>query len=154
MSLYGVYQNFILRIEQISPTSTLERRRFVHYDPDHIMAEDSDGLQRAVVVKWEGSEEDTGITDMAQREAEHKIIVSVAYPGTWPWDRLHEIVASDRNDLIKQLRDPAKYVGIQGNETLDVGLQRRWRNNDTLEIIDGGGALLSIAFSCNVLELE
>jgi hypothetical protein len=138
-------RNIIYWLEVTTPTSTLVRNRFESYDPNRRDCPlDSAGL-RKFWVEWMGSGGDLadadGATDMDNRESNHVARLHVEYP-TAPLEltELQCLIASDRHDIRKALRDPAKFtVGYRDNSgtyaTTDTGVFNRWFTGDEINKI-------------------
>lgn len=150
-----ILQNFVWRIEQIAPTSTLETKLFRSFDPWKLKGQESSGLQRGFFVTWAGSEADLDVQDGATRTAKHRIAVSVIYAPQVPYLQVQQLVVLDRHDLLKQLRNPDSWKGYSdSNPTDELGLNSRFRTEDSLDAEDRQGWVYQSTWECTVYEVE
>jgi hypothetical protein len=131
-------RNIVYHLEAATPTSTRVRNRFEYYCPAHRECPFDAGGFRKFWVELLGSGADEGATDMDNREAECAAYVHVEYP-TDPLDllELQCLIASDRHDLRKILRDEAKWrLGYkdQGGTyaSTATGVFNRWIDGDEI----------------------
>jgi hypothetical protein len=137
-------RNIVYWMESSTPTSGIVRNRWELYDPNHReCATDSAGY-RKFWVQWMGSNDDGAATDMDNREALHTIRLHVEYP-TSPLEiiRLYSLIASDRHDIRKILRDQSKYsVGYKDDTgvyaSTDTGIMNRWFTGDEINTTISG----------------
>jgi len=111
-------RNFVYWLEATTPTSTISRNRWESYDPNRADCPlDSAGV-RKFWVEWIGSGPDAygeeGASDIEGRESQQTVRLHVEYP-TAPLEimDLQSLIASDRHDIRKLFRDPAKFVGYK-----------------------------------------
>lgn len=155
-----VLKNFQYRIEAITPTSTDYRATFVMYDPLKIVAKRSSGFERRFFVAWHNSDADiqSNVSHAENgycRTADHDYTVEVSYPALLPYDDMIALICDDRHDLIKQLREPDKWVGYDSSHaTTDIGLWRRLRVSDELETNDNGIWTFRQRWRCYINEVE
>jgi hypothetical protein len=127
-----VYQNFVWRIETLSPTSTLAKKGFTFNNrPLNLIPDQSSGMTREFTLYWEGSDPDHAPTDITERTAEHSFMLDVAYSTKLGADVLFPLMLADRHDLMALLRDTAGYRGYNASNTnTDLFLWRRWHKGD------------------------
>lgn len=141
-NLSYAYQNFIWRLEAITPTSTTSSFKFRSFDPLKRSPKRSTGDVRKFSVSWlgsgaDGEDEAPDANDMYSRTARHNFEIKIEYPAVYPWDTMQQLVADDRHDILKALRNQANNVGYNAsNTTTDIGLWERRRTSDSLEIND------------------
>ena len=134
-TLDKVLINFQWRIEAIDATSTISGKRFFRFDPRDLGRTESGGLERGFFVTWLGSEPQQAVTDQWQWVCSHRFMIEVMYAPIRGWQESHELVLSDRWDLIKALRDDSLYVGFSDdNSTTDLDLIDRYFEGDGLDI--------------------
>lgn len=134
-TLDKVLLNFQWRISSIAPTSTICGKGFFLKDPRDLANGESTGLERGFQVTWAGSEPQQAVTDQWQWVCNHRFIVEVLYSPTRGWQESHELVLSDRWDLIKALRDDALFVGYDAdNAATDLDVIDRWFEGDDFAV--------------------
>lgn len=148
-NLHRVLENFIYQIEQISPTSTLQRSRFINFDPSMTNPD----VARNFYVEWMDSDPDLSSSDSDRREASHQYRVHVFYPFILSWNKMHELISKDRHDLAHRLRRKQYCVGYSGNTSAEIGLLNRNRSGDELNKT-GDVWELSIGWRCKISEDE
>lgn len=170
-TLHRVRENFIYWIEQITPTNTSAvDREFQWVDSARFSASgDSSGHARNFDVVWSPGEEDhivgsqLVIDALNSRIAEHMFVVRLFLPASWLSGDLHNVMLDDRHDVIKQLGDPAKWVGYDAsNTTTEIGLYDRVKVTEELvkEAADSDDEdeadsyVLNMVFRCVVEETE
>ena len=153
--LHHVFQNFIYRIESITPTSTICGKNFYRLDTKQIAIDESSGLERSFIISWLGSGDDDIPTDQDIRVSEHKFLVQVVY---WPgrgWETAHELILQDRHDLIKCLRDDAKFCGYDAEHSTDaLRLFGRVRDSDEIDMSDPDVWVLRMIWKCYIADEE
>lgn len=154
-TLDKIFQNFIYRIEAITPTSNICGKNFNRLDPKQIALNESAGLERNFVITYLGSDSDDTPTDEAIRTAEHKFLVQVLYNPGRGWEVAHELILNDRHDLIKALRDDAKFDGYDSSHTTDaIRLHGRIRENDEIDMSDPDVWVYRAIWKCYITEEE
>ena len=138
MSLALVYENFIWRLETLTPTESACNERFRYVDPEALDLENA--RHRSFSVFWESSDADIAPTDLYDREAAHVFTVEVFYrvgEAALTSRKAHQLIASDRADISKELRNPSSWNGYdQSNTGDDIGLCDRLRLGDELERVE------------------
>ena len=132
--IHRVFENFIWRIESLTPTATAGnlRTRFLDYDP---LRHDPSAMptSRNFSVTWASSASDESPTDLYDRVAEHVFELEFHYEPTMKWNTLHEVILQDRHDINSLLRDPAYFIGYSAiNSTDEINLKNRIRTGDSL----------------------
>jgi hypothetical protein len=141
-NLSRAYHNFIWRLEGITPTNSTSGLRFRNFDPLKRSPKRSTGDVRKFSVAWlgsraDGEDESPDANDMYSRTARHNFEISVEYPAVYPWDTMQQLVADDRHDILRALRDQANNIGYSAsNATTDIGLWERRRTSDSLQTDD------------------
>mgnify|MGYP001560578614 CR=1 FL=1 len=136
-NLHNVHRNFIYRIEAISPTNTMPGKNFLAFDPNRLQGDEASGMTRAFFVHWKGSDPQTVTADGSDRTTTHRYELTFFYSTHYAHDVLHDIIAQDRHDLVKNLQDQSKIVGYDsGNTTTDVGIYERFFISDEMEMGD------------------
>ena len=155
-----VYENFIWRIEAITPTATRGNfGPFRYLDTPHVGPEEAAPGRRFQVICLGSAEEhqtdeDALHTAGSNRVADHEFGVTVYYPAELNHRTLHSTVLQDRHDLIAQLGLGSTFVGYSdANSATDIGLWRRYRVAGGLTI-DAGLLALEQVWSCSVYETE
>jgi len=159
---HRVRQNFVFRIEALTPTATDGnlRTQFRERDPTRVDADQASGLARTFTVKWLSADEDVGITDFTTRDAWHTYEVRVAYPADkLPYSTLQDVMLQDRHDILLALRNADNFVGFPGtgNGSTAIGLENRVRVEDELDEGDNDEVITwtwRAVFRCNILEDE
>lgn len=150
--------NFVWRLESLSPTAA--GLPFRVYDPIKFGGDlgNETGNTRRFVVTWLEAEEDQDVTEGYSRTAYHYLELLVLYPtAIGSHDAIQRMMLSDRHDIIKQLRNPALWVGYDAdNPTTDLGLLNRWRVSDRLSFEGDDDQLweLRMRWRCQVTEVE
>ncbi len=126
-----VYQNIIDCIQAITPTSTIPGKNFYHLDFKRIDPDQSSGLTRAFAVYWVGSDSDEEPTDMTDRWCEHTFEIDIAYSTDYELATLEKLIAQDRHDVIKKLRDldnaiTGQHTMKRKNDRLDMSNPQTW----------------------------
>ena len=131
--LHRVLQNFRMLIESITPTELLRTgARFRWSDPQRTDADVSAGTARTFCVVWRGSTAVHEVEDLTERWAIHEFAVDVSYPAEMEAEFRHMVVAQDRHDIVKTLRDPTYFVGYPGSAVPSIGLHSRELATDEL----------------------
>ena len=126
-----VRRNFAWRVESIATTSDICGRRFFEVDPRDLGRTESGGLERGFFVTWLSSEPQQAVTDQWQWVTNNRFAVEVLYTPVRGWTDSHDLVLSDRWDLIRTLRDDTLYVGTSDTDsTSDLDLIERWFEGD------------------------
>ena len=155
MSLSEIYDNFVWRIESISPSNAQAREKFRHNDVPLYMTEEQSLADRLVSVYWESGDEVQEFSDLTRRWSDVDLTVEVAYDATRDLDKLHALMLSDRNQIIKDLRDPAKFVGYNSsNAVTDIGLKNRVFTGDELDRDRETKWILRQTWRCTIEEQE
>lgn len=153
-SINYVFDNFVYQIQQTSPTSTLLRTLFTHFDPTCVEPEAGEGFVRHFYVEWMDSNEDLSSSDSDRREAWHDYRVHVFYPLILTYSDMHKLIMLDRHDLLYRLRRKQYCVGYDANNTdTEIGLLNRHRIGDELDKSNNIWRL-SIGWRCKILENE
>ena len=154
-SLHRIYDNFIWRIETITPTYTSRHGGFRSFDPTKETVGANSGSLRKFFVEWNDSGKDFAATNVNAREAPHTWMLTVFYPIVQPWKETHHMILLDRHDLLTQLRDDRKRVGYNAdNTTTDIGLYQRRRLGDQLIKDEPKLWRLLIEWECKTVESE
>jgi len=151
--LLSVYQNFVWRMESITPTCTKSAESFQRMDPQITDPSESTALTRSFSVAYDGSGRAGELEDLWARMGNHTFILEVNYVDL-SWADLQEIVIQDRGDTIKTLRDPASWVGTSAAASdTQIGLfDRQYVRN---EVINQGSFWTNrFEFACTVREVE
>jgi hypothetical protein len=131
-TLHRVRQNFIWRMENITPTATLANLRtgFVHIDPTRESADPA--ASRTFSLRWLRAEEDHGITDGASYEANHFWQLDVNYAAALGYANVQDIGLQDRFDVLGDLQE-SNLVGYDADNTsTELNLHSRTREDDEL----------------------
>ena len=138
--LSSTVENFIWRIENISPTNPIPDRPFRYAPEKNFDPDKSKGVARVFEIFWLGSGEDGagepggGVTDIRERIADHEFEVQIAYSTSYLPRELQQIVAQDRHDVTAALRNMDNVVGTSdSNSTANIGLIGRNRIRDNLD---------------------
>ena len=157
-SLHRVFANFVLRIEDITPTNVRVGggKPFRQFDPLGETPDNSSGWIRRFFVERLGADADDGGTDNAHREADHRYQLVVLYPdATGRHQDREEIMAQDRHDILKQMRDTSLWDGFAStSDTTDIGIWRRYAGGDEVVDFDDNIKALAIEFDVRVNEDE
>jgi hypothetical protein len=154
-NLHRVIENFYWRINGLTPTDQYKRTKFRPYNPLNEDVPENTGGLRQYYVEWMGSDEDTGATDMDNREAWHTIRVYVEYPAVLRFRELESMILQDRQDLIKELRDIANRDGYSDDfSSTNIGLIRRLRFGDELDKSNESIWRLATEWRCFIRESE
>jgi hypothetical protein len=130
--------NVVYLLETTTPTSTIVRNRWESYDPLQIDCPLNSAGIRKFYVEWISSDQDVGATDLIAREAWHIARLHIEYPTVKGWNLTQELVALDRHDLRKLLRDQSGWVtgwtSANGVQTAsdETGIQNREFNGDEI----------------------
>lgn len=155
MSTADAYRNLLWRMESITPTDTDPARGFLFYSPRDFNPETARGTVRSFTLFWDGSDPDDEPTDITERVADHQFTVEVAYSTDYPLDKLNELVLSDRNDILKTLRDTDGFVGVSDAQpTKATGIWSRVRTRDELDRGNSNIWYLRIVWRCKIQEAE
>ena len=154
MSLDQVIENFIWRIEAITPDEPLPDQGFRYYDDEDFDPDEGD-VARVVQVQWISSDENTGTTDLQGREAVHEFLVSVGYSVSYKERLLGKIIAKDRHQLCKTLRDDRLWKGYNdSNTTTDIKLWSRDRVRDEIDRSETHTWYYRAIWQCTIRESE
>jgi hypothetical protein len=116
-NLDAILANFRETIEDI--VSHTDRRTdvkgFVWFDDNRIAPDQTSGMTRAFNVKLLSTEMPDGVTDLVLQQSEALVSIAVVYDrGLELFDR-HRLIARDRFDLIKALRNSTdSSIGLDG----------------------------------------
>lgn len=159
MSLAQVYQNFGYRLELLTATEqSLCSLRFRAYDP-HAKgrAVQGPGNRRRFFVSGEDGDELSAATSMVSRESVHRFRVDVEYAFASTWDKMHELIYADLDDIVECLRD-ANQSNLKGydadNDTADIGLFGRVYRGYEINRSNPDVWRLSTGWLCSVRESE
>jgi hypothetical protein len=150
--LHRVSDNFIYQIQQISPTSSITRNRYVVHEPSRNSEPWS--AARQFHVEWTDSDNELDSSDSDYREAWHNFLVSVIYPLEYSDAQLERLILLDRHDLAKRLRRKEFAKGVTGDASLKVGLMNRHRTGDELNRDSDSHWILTTKWRCKVQESE
>ncbi|MEE9366924.1 MAG: hypothetical protein V3W44_09580 [Dehalococcoidales bacterium] len=134
-----------------------ETKLFTYVDP--FRAElDSLGASRIFTINWLEAQPDEEIhSGPDARRGDHLIEVVVWYPlgpDGFKWLDAQKMVMQDRHVIIKQLRDDAKWIGFNADNTgTDIGLHKRWPEGEEIET-DDGSLIFRSKWACKVYEVE
>ncbi len=156
MSASQVYDNFIWRLESITPTNQIPRKNFSFLDNAELDPAVSTGVIRAFELYWEGSDPDHEPTDMFDRWAFHNFRLEVSYPRQgFRLNDLTKIATDDRDDIVTALRDDRLWTGYNASNTsTDIGLMGRVRGEDGLDPADNDVWILRQQWRCQIQEIE
>lgn len=155
MSLAQIKENFIWRIQTLTPTHTRPGKKFIHVDPRREDADVSSGTTRNFTVYWQGSGTDVEPTDITERVAEHQFMIEVAYSTDYKIDLLQDIICSDRNDLNKLLRNTDYFLGYSDTYAANaIGLWSRVRISDEIVRNNEITWYLRQLWRCTIQEVE
>ena len=139
-NMSSTIENFIWRMEQIAPTDGTPDRGFHYASEDNFDPDKAMGVARVFEIFWLGSGEDGagepggGVTDIAERVADHDFEVQVAYSTSYGPRTIQRIIAQDRHDIAKALRNVDNMVGTSDDDkTSNIGLWGRNRIRDALD---------------------
>lgn len=118
-TLHRVMQNFVWRLEAITPTSDISSKPFLSLDRTKTNEGDSAGLERSFLLSWLGRGPEEEATDQYQLSAEHEWQLDVFYWAGRGYETTHEIILQDQFDIVKTLRNDALYVGYADDHSTD-----------------------------------
>jgi hypothetical protein len=160
-NLSSTIENFIWRIENITPTDPVPDRGWKYVPEQTFDPDKTKGVARVFEIFWLGSGEDGagepggGVTDIAERVADHEFEVQVAYSTSYLPRELQRIIAQDRHDLAKALRNLDNRLGTSAaNPTENIGLWGRNRIRDNLDRSGTHTWYLRMAWVCTIKEDE
>ena len=152
--LHRVHDNFIWRIEGLTPTSTRSRRKFRSLDRQTPRPGEHFGVTRGFRVQRLGSGADVELTDFTCRVADHRYAVEVYYGDEFGGTAVHEVADQDRHDIIKDLRYPGSWNGFNSSNTdTDIGIMDRQLLGDSFDF-EGGAWILRLEFGVKAKEAE
>jgi hypothetical protein len=151
-----VYDNFVWRIQNIAPTSAIVTKKFLFNDsPGNFNPDQSSGTCRVFTVRYESGGEIHEPCDGTGYTRDLVFAVDVAYSTEIKLNLFSELVLSDERNLIKCLRDDAKWQGTSDdNPTTNIGLWRRILMGSTLDKTDAVTSYLKQKWACQVWESE
>jgi len=155
MSVWQVWQNFVAVVEGISPTFGDPDRGFYYYDPEHV--DPSIGVgERSFTLRWLDSDADREPTCTAERIADHLWELEVVYTVGPPNREMHELFLSDRNDILKALRDDRNWFGPTDytDTTQNIGLFARRRVRDEFDRADPATHYYRTTWMTTIVESE
>jgi hypothetical protein len=109
---------------------------------------------RSFRIAWQGTGGIEEPSDVTSRIMTHRFLIEFYYSVELNDDDIHNIVSSDRNDIIKLLRDTDSYNGTSSTEqTTNIGLYSRKLKSDELDN-DGDVWIYSQSWECVIMESE
>lgn len=122
--LYLNIQNLEYHIDAITPSNSARREKFRSINSANIEPELVKSRQYSV--DFVSSSEATDITDGTLRTTPAIYRVSVYYPwNNFTAKQMYSMMLDDKRDLVYTIEDPAKWIGISGDASAEVGILNR-----------------------------
>lgn len=154
-TLHRVWQNFVWRIQSLTPTCTRGtiRETFVHLNG--ATPGQSAGTSRGFEVTLLRGSTSGEPTNLYSRRGVHQFLVEVYYDRALKPDARHEVIPQDRHDITTELRRPGGWVGYDATHTTDAIMQARENIDDEYEIVETeSNVILRMPWRVRVREVE
>jgi len=154
-TLHRVWQNFVWRIQSLTPTCTRGalRQKFVHLNG--VTPGQAPGTSRGFEVALLRGSTGGEPTNFHARRGIHLFTVEVYYDKTLKPDARHEVILQDRHDITTELRRPGGWVGYDATHTTDSIMLSRENVDDEYEIVETeSNIVLRMPFQVRAREVE